>query len=369
MRPSELAEALELLVKAHQPVFIWAGPGVGKSMIGGQVADKLFGGKVVDLQDAKKAKVAVKKATEKIKAPVEQPKHVQVFDLDRYRYFRDIRALLLDPVDLRGVPYINGDNRSHWCPPDFLPNEGAGLIFLDELNAAPPLVQAACYQLVLDRRVGEYRLPDGWSIIAAGNRETDRAVTHRMSSALASRFVHIELEIDLNDWVKWALENDIMTELIAFLRFRPALLYAFDPQKNEKAFPCPRTWEFVSRMLSAGISPAMEFEIVKGAVGEGAAAELVGFLKICRDLPNPDVILMSPDKAKIPEDPATLYALCGAIAQKATCQSADRLMKVVSKLPAEFGVLLVRDSLQKNSGIANTRAFIEWAAKNSEVLL
>ena len=119
----------------------------------------------------------------------------------------DVRAVLLDPVDLRGLPHIDENRRACWCPPDFLPREGCGVMLLDELNAAPPLVQAACYQLVLDRCLGEYRLPEGWSMVAAGNRETDRAVTHRMPSALANRFAHLNFDVDAEEWIQWAQDN------------------------------------------------------------------------------------------------------------------------------------------------------------------
>ena len=124
--------------------------------------------------------------------------------------------MLLDPVDLRGLPSVRGDV-AHWCPPSFLPTEGEGILFLDELNAAPPLVQAACYQLVLDRRVGEYVLPDGWTVVAAGNRETDRAVTHRMPSALANRFVHLDFSVDVAAWLQWAESAGVGEEVLAFI--------------------------------------------------------------------------------------------------------------------------------------------------------
>jgi MoxR-like ATPase len=159
VKPTEIRKALETLIPLQQPAFVWGAPGVGKSDTMRQVTAALN------------------------------------------RVLIDIRAVLLDPVDLRGLPSINGDSRAHWCPPAFLPTGGEGVLFLDELNAAPPLTQAACYQLVLDRQLGEYRLPDGWTVIAAGNRETDKAVTHRMPSALANRFVHLDFEVNLDDWV------------------------------------------------------------------------------------------------------------------------------------------------------------------------
>ena len=163
MTPSQIVSALRSLLAIRQPAFLWGPPGVGKSQVVAQVARQ------------------------------------------NGLALRDIRAVLLDPVDLRGLPRISADGRSVWCPPAFLPGPAdpeRGIVFLDELNAAPPLVQAACYQLVLDRAIGEYRLPDGWSIVAAGNREGDRAVAYRMPSALANRMVHLDFTPDLEDWLR-----------------------------------------------------------------------------------------------------------------------------------------------------------------------
>ena len=162
MKASAVANALRTLVAAHQPAFIWGPPGVGKSSVIAQLARSL--------------------------------------NLS----LRDIRALLLDPVDLRGLPYV-ADGRSRWAIPEFLRADGAGILFLDELNAAPGMVQAAFYQLVLDRRLGEYMLPGGWVIIAAGNRDGDRAYTTRMPTPLRNRFVHLDFEVDAQEWSEWAI--------------------------------------------------------------------------------------------------------------------------------------------------------------------
>jgi len=325
MKPSSAKAAVKVAIKARRPVFLWGPPGVGKSQTVKQIAE----GDGLSLVD--------------------------------------IRAVLLDPVDLRGLPKIE-DGRAVWCPPGFLPADGKGVLFLDELNAAPPLVQAGCYQLVLDRKIGEYILPPDWVIIAAGNRETDRAVTSRMPSALANRFVHIQFDVDVDDWVSWALDHGIMTEVIAFIRFRPGLLFQFDPAKNEKSFPTPRSWEFVSDLLKVGPDHAIEFDLLSGTVGEGAAVELLGFLKIFRTLPDPDQILMNPAAAPVPEDPATLYALSGALSRKAGPNSIGRIVEYCYRLPAEFSVLTIRDAVKIHPEVTSSRAFIDWAAKNQAVL-
>jgi len=327
MNPSRAAKALRLFFSIKQPVFLWGAPGVGKSQLVAQAADELG-------------------------LPV-----------------TDIRAVLLDPVDLRGIPHIGQNGATSWAPPEFLPRDGAGVLFLDELNAAPPLVQAACYQLILDRRLGEYELPPGWTVAAAGNRESDRAVTHRMPSALANRLAHIDCEPDIADWLAWAQESGIDPRLRAFLRFRPKLLHDFDPMKNEKAFPSPRSWEYAARILSGRPEPGLLYDLLRAVVGEIAASECAGFLSLCDRLPDPDRALADPEGVSIPEDPAAAYAMCEAVAQRATVEGMDNLAILASRLPAEFGALLMRDAAAVEPGILDTGAFQTWACANSGVLV
>jgi len=328
LTPTELVPAITSCTLAGQPTFTWGPPGIGKSDIHQQVAIALG------------------------------------------MEFRDVRALLLDPVDLRGLPYFK-DGQVHWAPPVFLPTGGKGMLFLDELNAAPQLTQAACYQLVLKpHKIGEYQLPPDWIVMAAGNRETDRAVTSRMPSALANRFVHFFLKVDKEDWIKWALTAGVLPEVIAFIRWRPNLLYAFDPNKNEKAFPTPRSWEFISNLLKNGqVPPEIEPDVMSGAIGRGAAAELLSFLKIFRKLPDPQMVLMHPTTSKVPDDPATLFALCTALGNFANEQNFSNLCKYIDRIPAEFGVMTISDAVKRDERITKTMAWIEWASKNSDVLL
>jgi len=324
MKPSRIAEALVTCVEAKQPTFLWGPPGVGKSEVVAQVAKEL-----------------------------------------RYRLI-DIRAVLLDPIDLRGLPHIE-EGEAVWSSPSFLPKGGGKhLVFLDELNAAPPLVQAACYQLVLDRKIGEYELPKGAVVVAAGNRETDKAVTSRMPSPLANRFVHLDFDVDVDDWIAWGLQNGIRTEILAFQRFRPELLYNFDSKRNEKAFAAPRSVTFLSRLMDAG---EIDFDLLKGVVGEGYATEFTGFLRIFERIPDPDVVLMAPESAEVPDDPATLYAVCGALARKASEKTMKSIVAYAHRLPMEFSVLLIRDCINRNEELVNTRAFVEWSSLHSEAVI
>lgn len=324
MKASVIYRALRALVAAKQPVFIWGGPGIGKSAI------------------------------------------VRHLAADSALPLQDVRALLLDPVDLRGLPFLGQDGRSKWATPEFLPQGGSGILFLDELNAAPAMVQAGCYQLVLDRKLGEYTLPEGWAIIAAGNRDSDRAVTTRMPTPLRNRFVHLEFEVDLQDWSEWAIEAGIRPEVIAFLRFRQELLSAFDRDAN--AFPSPRSWEFVSRILDATPDHSVEHELFAGAVGSGAATEFSAFLKTFRELPNIDAILLNPLKEPVPENAAAQYAVASALAHCATDTNFDRICTYLGRMPTEFSVLCVRDASLRQPSVQHTPAFTKWATTNHHVL-
>jgi len=309
-------------------MFLWGPPGVGKSDVVRQVAE----GEKLDLID--------------------------------------IRAVLLDPVDLRGLPHINGGGYAHWCPPAFLPHDpkSQGILFLDELNAAPQLTQSACYQLVLDRKLGEYQLPDGWAVIAAGNRETDRSVVHRMPSALANRFMHINFDVDKEEWCAWAAQNKIVPEIISFIRFMPGKLHEFDPKRDDKSFPTPRSWEFLSRMMPH-LSQDIEYSVMQGTVGDGAAAEFIGYLKVYRNLPDVNEILADPKKARIPKDSATRYAICGYLASCANKQNIARLAVYFNRMDAEFGMLAMRESYHRCKDIAEDESFALWAATNMQVLV
>ena len=276
LRPSELAPTLALLVEARQPAILWGAPGCAKSALAQQVA------------------------------------------ADASRAYVDVRALLLDPVDLRGIPWRDGDGRTRWAPPAFLPpadDPGRWLINLEELPSAVPMVQAALYQLVLDRKVGEYELPEGASLIACGNRESDRGVVHRMPTPLASRFVHLEILVDADDWLAWGAANGIAPEVLFFVSMRPELLHCFDAQSKEKAFCCPRTWEMVSTIVTrrAGLDAGVERALFRGTVGEAAAVEFSAFLRVWRELPHPKAVLDDPGNAAVPENASALIALCGSL--------------------------------------------------------
>jgi hypothetical protein len=322
MKPSEVMQTLTGLLPTRRPLYLWGPPGVGKSSL-------------------------VRQAAQRARLPVV-----------------DVRAVLLDPVDLRGLPRIEGD-RALWCPPAFLPREGEGVLFLDELAQAPPLVQAACLSLTLDRRVGEYVLPGGWSVVAASNRQEDRAGAHRLISPLLNRFVHLDLEVSHDDWHDWAVGAGVAPEVRGFLRYRPALLFQFEPGVSARAFATPRSWEFVSQVL-AHTPRELLHPVVSGCVGEGPAAEFVGFARIYRELPDPDQVLANPATASVPREPAVLYALCGALVER--CRKASQkvltsFVQYVGRMPDEFGVLAMRDVLTVAPGLLTLPDAQAWLAR------
>ena len=327
MQASKVASALNILINNRQPIFLWGAPGVGKSQVIHETAAAM-GREIVD-----------------------------------------IRAILLDPVDLRGLPKISGDGMAEWCAPSFLPRKGSGVLFLDELNAAPPLVQAACYQLVLDRKIGEYQLPEGWAVVAAGNRERDRAVTHRMPSALANRFVHIDFTVDSNEWLLWAEDRGLNMEIIEFIRFRPGLLHNFQPEKDSRAFPTPRSWEFASRLMNRKMPADLLAELLEGTVGKAATTEFLAFSRVRGQLPDIRRIFSEPMTVELPRDPAVLSATCQMVGRSVRPEYVEEVFNFAERLPDEFGVLLVREAVRNCRDLVNTEHFAGWSARNVHVLV
>lgn len=324
-----LERVLSHMAQAKLPAFLWGPPGVGKSAITRSVADAL------EMQ------------------------------------FIDIRAIHFDPVDLHGIPVPDMDaNVTRWLTPAIWPRDGEGIILLDELPAAPPMMQAAFYQLVLDRRIGEYQLPDGWAVFGAGNRETDRAVSHRMPSALANRFTHFELMVDKDEFYRWGATHDLADEVMGFLRFKPTLLHVFDPASNAKRFPSPRSWERVSDIVKLQIGGAEEHAMIAGTIGDAAAIEFVGFLAMCRRLPAFETIVDDPENAPVPaDDPATLYAIGAMLAQHVTRKTIGAVLRYAKRMPRINTVSTMVDCVRRHSELQETKAFVEFAADFSDLVI
>jgi len=345
MRPAQILTVLDREFTStreghHTPVMLWGPPGVGKSQMVAQVAAK---------------------------------NRVPVID---------IRLSQMEPSDLRGIPFRSGE-QVEWAVPAILPDTERhapeGILFLDEITSAPPSVSAAAYQLILDRRLGEYQVPPGWAIFAAGNRQGDRGVTYTMPSPLANRFSHFEVETHLDDWVTWAYRNGIDERVIAFLRFRPELLFDFDPAHNPVAFPSPRSWEFAHRGLQKFSDHT---EILQGTlqacVGPAAGVELNAFVASLDQMPDLDAIVAGED-VSVPDEIDLQYAVAAALVGRAIrareTPQAQRvqghILKYAKAFPQrEMGVMLVSD-LHRALGeeIFQVPEFTDWAQAIADVML
>jgi len=331
MKASSLIDVISSLFEQKVPTFLWGAPGIGKSSIVKQIADSKNIG------------------------------------------FIDLRLALMDPTDLKGIPFYDKNSHSAlWASPAFLPREGEGILFLDELNSAPPSVQASAYQLILDRKVGEYELPDGWAIVSAGNREGDRGVTYRMPSPLANRFVHFEMEVDVDDWRFWAYESGIDERIIAYISYKNEHLFTFDAKSDSKSFATPRSWEYVDKILKSNISERLLLETISGTISKEVAVGFLSFIKVMDRLPNIDEILKS-GKGEYSGDVDVLYALSvglvSGVLKDTTDENIDNLLNYTLDLKSEFAVMIVQD-LQRNSvTMEHSEVFKKWVDKFSYLLL
>lgn len=327
LTPKTARTVIEAYVDAGTPVMLAGQPGIGKSDVIAQIAQ------------------------------------------DRAEPMKDVRLVTVDPVDMRGLPAARGD-RAVFLPTSLLPHEdvdgASGFLFFDELDKAPAMTQSAALELIWNRRVGDYVMPDGWKIIAAVNRTQDRAGSQRLNSALANRFAHVEMVADVDAWCQWALRNGVAAEAVAFIRFRPELLNNFEPDRKVNA--TPRTWAMAAPHIGKH-APDIEAAVLTGTIGEGPAAELLAFLRIWRNLPSPDAILMNPQSGDVPTDGATLYALAGALARKVGPNTMGNFVTYLSRMPAEYGVVAMKDATQRDESLMKTAPAIQWFSDNSDVYL
>jgi hypothetical protein len=284
----------------------------------------------------------------------------------------DIRAARLDPVDVHGLPVPDLKSRTTvWLTPDMLPQADRdgdrGYLFLDELADAGKMMQSALYGLVLERRLGNYVLPEGWAIVAAGNRKSDRAAAQTMSTALRNRFAHLEVGVDVDTWVEHANRSNFAPVVVAFIRFRPNLLNV-PPQGEENAFATPRSVERVCGLVDEPLD--IRQHLVATQVGDGWAAEFEGFARIWASLPSVDDILAG-KKAAVPSssEPAVFFALSGALSRRSNRDNFGNVVAYSARMPKEFEVLTVTDAARRDEKLTKTRAFADWAAANGDVQL
>ena len=261
--------------KTQRPVFLWGPPGIGKSEVVLGLAEEM-GGAMVDL-----------------------------------------RLAQMEPTDLRGIPYFNKENNMmDWAPPVDLPDEEFAsrypvvVLFLDEMNSAAPSIQSAAYQLILNRRIGKYKLPDNVVVVAAGNRESDKGVTYRMPAPLANRFVHLEMRVDHESWEQWAVNNRIHKDVVGYIGFAKGDLYDFDPRSSSRSFATPRSWTFVSQLLEDEDTNELDLvDLISGTVGEGVAIKFMAHRKVAGQMPNPAAILEGKVRELKVKEVSAMYSL------------------------------------------------------------
>ena len=333
IRPSKLINELLVNAKSDIPSMIWGGPGVGKSQVAYEVARQL-GAKMFEL-----------------------------------------RANLFDPVDVRGglkiVEMADGTYRTKYGIPEDYPDsayQGAVVLFVDELPNASKATQNALLQLILDKKIGTYVLPPQTVIIAAGNRAVDRAAVNEMPTPVKNRFAHYLLEPNVDDWAAWALRKGVDPTLIGFIRWRPELLNK--PDSKENAFPTPRSWEMLNRKL-ASMSNDKESQVLGAAsvVGDGVAGEFITYRDVETLMPDIEQVLQHPGTTSVPTESSVLYATCGALASKANDTTFAAILKYAGRMPPEYQLITVRDSLSKDMALRANPAFRAWAVINAAILV
>jgi hypothetical protein len=331
MNPQNAKRSLTHLCQRKIPVFLWGPPGIGKSSIVAQIAKEQNIG------------------------------------------FIDLRLSLLDPTDLRGIPYFHTVKETAlWAPPVFLPDgkEEKGILFLDELNTAAPMVQASAYQLILDRKIGEYTLPDGWAIVAAGNRESDRGVVFRMAAPLSNRFVHLEMEVDAYEWKVWAKANSIHPAIVAFISHREDALFTFG-QNDSRSFATPRTWQYVNEILISNPEQDLLLPLISGAIGEELGASFLGFLSVASQLPDLESIFSGECK-EVPKEPSALHILSSSLAMRVnditSSKKLNNLVNYTLLMPAEFAIMIIQDLRDRHIELDHLECWTLWMRKFNALL-
>jgi hypothetical protein len=290
--PNSAKSSIRHALTKKRPIFLWGPPGIGKSDIVAQITDSLPNSHLID-----------------------------------------VRLSLWEPTDIKGIPYFNSNaNTMSWAPPSELPSEEFAaqydniVLFLDEMNSAAPAVQAAAYQLILNRKVGTYTLPDNVLIVAAGNREADKGVTYRMPAPLANRFIHLEMSVSFDDWFQWSVNNNIHKDVVGYLTFAKKDLYDFDPKSPSRSFATPRSWSFVSELLEDNLDENTTTDLVSGAVGEGLAVKFMAHRKVASSMPNPTDILAGKVKEMKSKEISAMYSLTVSLCYelKEACDKNDK---------------------------------------------
>ena len=322
MNFNETKVFVESAFESDIPVFIWSDPGAGKSSLIQSI------GKENDVE------------------------------------VRDIRATQIESVDLRGLPSIN-NGTTVWHIPSFMPTDpdSHGIIFLDELNRGDPSVQSAAFQLVLDRKLGDYVLPDGWRICAAGNPDADP-----LDSALSNRFMHGTLSPSYINWAVWARREGLNADIIGFLGSRPNLLFTSPSDTDENAYATPRTWEYAARAYEDHKTSGIWENMIKGCVGEGVLTEFLGYMHSVAQLPSLQDVINDPYRWDFSDSPSEQAAMCMLIVDGMNVNNALPLMQYVNRIQKEFQVLVITMINETRNKLMGVKPIGDWIIQNQGVL-
>lgn len=326
-------------------VMLWGAPGIGKSQAVRQIADE------VGARSGKKTKVT------------------------------DVRLMLFNPIDLRGIPTANADKTlAVWLKPQIFQMDESdrvvNFLFLDEITSAPQSVQAAAYQITLDKVIGEHKLPKNCVVIAAGNRASDKSVAYKMPKALSNRLLHFEVDENFEEWKKWAISVGLNEKVVGFLTFKEDCLNTFATNNDDVAFATPRSWEMVGKLLDIVDDPSEQNTLIGGLVGTGIAVEFRSWRKVYAELPDIAAIFDGRE-ARVPKNTDALYALVSSMVHYASEHREDfdkiiNSIRYADKLPPDFAVVLIRDymAIEKDYKLKLLKLpeFVRWVSEKGKVL-
>jgi hypothetical protein len=338
---SEIKEVLRCAYKIGRPVFLYGKPGIGKSSLVRSIAQELR----IDFIDLRLSQVLPEdlRGFPKINGIRERQKTIMEQELEEHlcmgwRYLGTLPSgrIIVESED-------KAEEETRWIRSEFLPTSGRGILFLDELPNAEPSKQNAALQLVLDRRLGNYILPEGWFVVAAGNGAEDRAHVFELSSALNNRFINIDFPVPtFEEWFDWGV-GKIHPGIFGFLKLKPSMMFKFDPRAKDRAWPSLRTWEIASDLFKASSNDP---SVVRFAVGEGAGIEFEGFWNLRSKMPDPDKVFQDPERAKIPDDLSLQHLMAAVVAERAMQRkdpkTVDAACAIISKLPPELGMMSIK---------------------------
>jgi ATPase family associated with various cellular activities (AAA) len=325
----EAAALLRALTDAGDSVMLWGSPGIGKTEVTHQVG------------------------------------------AETDRKVIDFRANLREPVDLRGIPVPNiKTGTTKWLTPDELPQVARdgkrGIFFCDEINTASTPMQAALFQLIQERKIGDYVLPEEWVVVAAGNHVLDRAAAQRMPTALRNRFAHLNVVPSVAAWAKWAVANGVAPEMIAFVRFRPELIHRM-PRGDENAFPTPRSLTKAAKYVN--VEGPARVKLFASHVGRDVATEIDGYIKLYQSLGSLEDIIENPTTAKVPTEASERYAVCTGLARLATRKNFKQVLKYADRLSGEPKMLLMHDATLLHPELKETAEYSAWTVANQDLIM